>query len=739
MTFSDATDQRKNFIDQLRILCAVDFFKMAMYRVIRVSLKLIFAMASMVVMSSANCSDPGIPRHGSRTVWPSGRFSDGTIIIFSCNSFYNLTGAKKILCSKGRWSGKRPTCQPPGCPLPTPNFPNAHLKYQSLQNTKGSYVEYACNIGYTSNGRPTKILCDKDHESLGYFWNGNITCEKIRCGRPPRIAHGNVTTGPHSDGARTMATYYCFSGYKLLDYNRKQQPIFRMSCVDGSGGGVWQTQYLPKCVKTCPTSDVTIDHGEVKSNPFYEGSYNFTENMTAIFVCEDHYKLEGNQKPKCMESGLWSAKAPHCVLNVCEHLENITNGEITFNNSKAIATKAPIWTEASYKCRIMYRLIGNRTRQCRPGGHWSGQSNPVCEESKLTCRRLDLANGGYKPVIGEYRLNQQITPSCNSGYLLWGPPSLTCKDYSDDAADWLYLGCVKTNGNRELYCDNTQFPECVTPEEFEKNCRKVGGHATDVSKKGRQSMSCEMSALEEVPDVPGESQQPNRELDKMTIVIASTGSTLGALVVLLAALYCFRQRIRRIRRPSYRSRRYSDDDRIAFIAYAGDVHFILPSYDEAISQVERSPPSFESVVEGTQGSANRSTTDSNGNQNTNQSGNTESNHTTANTNRATEDDDLRTDQELARGQSIRIVSNPLANNGRDAICSSTTQNADHASSSESERRVGFSDEHTCLNACGKESSPNRPSEDIPSSSSEEDLTSNQTQPLLSNSRMGVRM
>ena len=31
-------------------------------------------------------------------------------------------------------------------------------------------------------------------------------------------------------------------------------------------------------------------------------------------------------------------------------------------------------------------------------------------------------------------------------------------------------------------------------------------------------------------------------------------------------------------------------------AYARDVHFILPSYDEAINQVDRSPPPFESVV-----------------------------------------------------------------------------------------------------------------------------------------------
>lgn len=101
----------------------------------------------------------------------------------------------------------------------------------------------------------------------------------------------------------------------------------------------------------------------------------------------------------------------------------------------------------------------------------------------------------------------------------------------------------------------------------------------------------------------------------MTIVVATAGSTLGALVVLLTALVCFRRfhRSRRFRHSAFRSRRYSDDDRIAIItAYTGDVHFILPSYDEAVSQAESlPPPPFESVVEGAQDTGNQTATVSN--------------------------------------------------------------------------------------------------------------------------------
>ncbi|XP_058954534.2 complement component receptor 1-like protein [Pocillopora verrucosa] len=708
---------------------------MEMYWVIKASLELIFVMASMVVMSSANCPDPGFLAHGSRFVFHPVRrpMDDGTTISFSCDPNYALRGAKKIMCIKGRWNGKKPICKASGCPLPPPPFPNANQKSQTPQNTIGSYVEYECNKGYTSEGRPTKILCDKDHDLQGYSWNGNITCEKIRCGPPPKIAHSNVTTSHNSDGTITYATYHCFSGYAILDFRDKLQPSFVMSCDEGQ---LWGKIKTPKCVKTCRTSDVKIDHG-ILSEPRYiteDEQKIFTENETATFSCERHYKLEGNSELKCMESGLWSDKAPRCVINICTSPGDIEHGRVTFDNHKADQTTSPIGTVARFRCNVGFKLVGNSTRQCQPGGHWSGQRTPICQKSMLKCEQRDLIDGEYQPKKANYFLHDKITPHCKPDYYLWGPPSLTCSDFADSAV-WLYPGCNKDVSTELFNCNETPEPECVTSTEFDKKCENVGGSATLISKKGRDSMICEK--LPEEPDVPDDSQRPNRELDKMTIVIASTGSTLGALVVLLAALYCFRQRIRRLRRPSYRSRRYSDDDRIAFIAYAGDVHFILPSYDEAMSQVERSPPPFESVVGGAQGSANRSTTDRNGNQSTNQSGNTGLNHTATSTNPATEGNDLRTAHELAQGQSIRVVSNPLAENVRDTICSSTTQNVDHVSSSESTRRIGFSDERACVNAPGEEPSPNRPSEDIPSCSSEEDLTSNQTQPLLPSSRSGV--
>ena len=64
-----------------------------------------------------------------------------------------------------------------GCPLPPPTFPYAHVTSNPVSNTKGSYVTYDCDLGYISDNRPTRLLCDKDPKTQGYKWNGNFTCQ----------------------------------------------------------------------------------------------------------------------------------------------------------------------------------------------------------------------------------------------------------------------------------------------------------------------------------------------------------------------------------------------------------------------------------------------------------------------------------------------------------------------------------------------------------------------------------
>ncbi|KAJ7374298.1 CUB and sushi domain-containing protein 3 [Desmophyllum pertusum] len=443
--------------------------------------------------------------------------------------------------------------------------------------------------------------------------------KEVRCGPPPapRTGHGNVSIS--SDGPTTYAIYYCYPGYVLMDFRLLIVEKFKNTC---DKSGTWPSRWTPACVKTCKSSDVEVDRGHIKSvSPFMIESGKpviYTQNVVVTFTCADRYRLQGNSRRTCLDSGDWSGRNPRCVLISCGNPGGITNGWMNSSD----ASKFPIWTTVTFNCSAGYRLVGPSSRQCQTNGQWTARHNPTCQ-------------------------NENPTTS-----------------------------------------------------------------------KPRES-----------------------DLNKMTIVVATAGSTLGALVVLLTALVCFRRfhRSRRFRHSSFRSRRYSDDDRIAIIAaYTGDVHFILPSYDEAINQVERLPPSFESVVEGEQNSGNQLAITSN-DSTASQAG---SNSAAGDTNSAEQINDSARIRELTpttEEQPIHIVSNPLADSARDTRAhapSETVQTADHIFSSVNERGVNISDESIDTDD-DDESSPNGPPESLPSSSSEEDLSSSQSQPLLGNGRRGV--
>ena len=60
------------------------------------------------VLFSANCKDPGIPKHGERK---GNSFDHGKTLNFSCNVGYTLVGDKIIDCREGIWSAQSPLCK----------------------------------------------------------------------------------------------------------------------------------------------------------------------------------------------------------------------------------------------------------------------------------------------------------------------------------------------------------------------------------------------------------------------------------------------------------------------------------------------------------------------------------------------------------------------------------------------------------------------------------------------------
>lgn len=615
-----------------------------------------------VKFASADCDDPGTPTHGSRKVSKigSGSFPVETIISFSCNDNYLLRGSKIIRClPKNKWYGKLPKCISQECTLPPPAFAHANVTSLPVPNKVGNSVEYACHHGYTAGNQSTSILCDKDPSLQGVKWTGNFTCKKKTCGPPPSTDHANLTF-ELVYGSTWQATYHCLPGFAFLGATNTETVYRRCSERDGE----WPS--APTCVKTCNSTEVQLQHGHVTSN----SRHIYKQGTKVTFGCNRLYSLKGSSRRFCLSTGLWDGTKARCVRSECEHPAKILHGSATSNSSTESAF--PLHTRVTYKCHEGFMLVGPKYRQCRPSGEWSGTGSTKCEKTNAKCGPPPkIEHGFYSSDKSSYKVNAVVSYSCLSGYYFMGQPRhrlLTCS-LSDGTPYW------------------TRFQpdyECLPLVVLEERCREQGqsvklgpGYAYCDSAPGEYSPTSKLTATE----------SRRGELDKMTIVVATAGSTLGALVIFLTASVCFRRfhRTRRFRRSAFRNRRCSDDDRLAIIAaYTGDVHFILPSYDEAIREAQnRPPPSFESVVpEGRNRNVNNQTSD---------------------------------DPENCAGLSASVESNPAA----DRQVESSRSTSDHLI-------------NIARNPLAESRSPptGGPSVNLPSSSSEEDLAPRETRPLL---------
>ncbi|XP_048586476.1 CUB and sushi domain-containing protein 3 [Nematostella vectensis] len=523
-----------------------------------VLLALCIVCSSAVKSAFGQCRDPGTPTHGQRSISPAGQepFPSGTLIRFTCDSNYQLSGARKIQCeSNGEWSSKMPSCHAQLCPPQAPKIPYSTLLTAftpGVTNQIGSILEYACNGGFTAHGTPT-YLCDKDG-----VWKGNFVCEVVKC--PPPFVPDNGNVSYTSRMFNSIAHYKCGAGFYL--YGRSNS-----SCTQQ---GTWTP--APRCLVICDEPG-DLEHGTIYTHPPPQMPY-VTELVMYTFLtfrCDPRYSLHGSEKRVCMPSGRWSVDQPICVVSSCGSPGDFSqNGQMTYSRSPPT-----IGTIVRFRCHHGYRLVGTQTRTCLPSGHWTSTRNPTCTE--IFCEEPDIQNGYHdnKEISGIYKHGTTINYQCNHKFYLWGNKSRQCSS-QNGVAFWTGVP-----------------PLCLTLVQFDKRCHEAGGKF--VMKTNTPDCIVEVTLP---PTLSSRTRINSNELDTLTIVTASAGSTLGALVILLSILIFVRRchRSRRYRNSTRRSF-YSEDDRLTLIAtYSGDVHFQLPSYDEAMSQVERAPPPFELVI-----------------------------------------------------------------------------------------------------------------------------------------------
>lgn len=137
----------------------------------------------------------------------------------------------------------------------------------------------------------------------------------------------------------------------------------------------------------------------------------------ANYKCHSGYSLSGNATRTCEVHGEWSGVVPQCKRVDCGFPGYLANGLIH-------GMKYSFGGTIEYSCNSGFLLVGEKNRTCLDTGLWSGKK-PVCQE--LLCPQPKVpANGQIMSVLDYFRPFDELKFSCNAGYRLDGPATVTC-------------------------------------------------------------------------------------------------------------------------------------------------------------------------------------------------------------------------------------------------------------------------------------------------------------------------
>lgn len=217
-----------------------------------------------------------------------------TLLIFSCNPGYRLSGSVARIClGGGRWSGSVAECTPIVCPTPP------HIQFgvrTGNQYTYGSVVSYRCYGGYYLVGSQ-ELRCLVD----GQWSSSAPTCQRQavqQCCLLDAVPFTNIISGQGSRHIGARVTYACLPGYTL-----RGGDAIRTCQSNGAWSGA-----PPRCEKlACP------DPGVVENAQRTVSDAQFSISSTVTYTCNAGYALAGASQLECSYSRSWSAPLPRCV------------------------------------------------------------------------------------------------------------------------------------------------------------------------------------------------------------------------------------------------------------------------------------------------------------------------------------------------------------------------------------------------------------------------------------------
>ncbi|KAK1327973.1 hypothetical protein QTO34_012395 [Cnephaeus nilssonii] len=376
----------------------------------------LFGNAVVTCLSGKKMWAPPVIDNGDITTYQRAVYAPGSSVEYQCQAYYVLEGNRRIMCLDGEWS-EPPKCLDLSCGSPLP-VQNAFIPNKKPRYRPGDTARYECRhpLGLFGNA---VVTC------LSGKWTDPPECKEStgKCGPPPVIDNGDITTYPRAVYASGSSVEYQCQAYYVLEGNR------RIMCHEGE----WSEP--PKCLDACVISEEAMREHNIEfkwshEKKLYSRTNDYTEFrcLRGIVKCHQHLHSEHN-----VEKGKWSIPLVILTLWVswargqaCD-LPEMANSHFVADRSK-YRLKHVI----SYYCKSFYLPTRGNTEKCTAIGWVLLQVVATFGISPLrlgiSCQVPQIEHGEPMSPKASYRENERLQYQCLPGYSYSGRAETVCTD-----------------------------------------------------------------------------------------------------------------------------------------------------------------------------------------------------------------------------------------------------------------------------------------------------------------------
>ncbi|KAK9711611.1 WAP-type (Whey Acidic Protein) 'four-disulfide core' [Popillia japonica] len=318
-------------------------------------------------------------------------FPSGAVLISRCKDIgkYAMIGPNKRRCMGGEWDGLKPSCfglnqendysmeKPPTILFRHQNGPIAQSNDGKLIVYPGTVLHMEC-LWMKRFGNPR--------------WNVSHDYRKYPEG---------WTADPGRDSQLE---------YRLSIYHASKDDSGVFTC-ETPARHTHSVEIIVKAVH-CPVvpqrRGLTVNTQSTKMNTQLK------------FICVNGNALIGAQEITCLPSGNWSAPFP-----VCESIECGEVGGILPSHLRVTIVSREVGGRAQFSCVPGFGIRGPHETICLTTGEWA-TPYPTCVE--VQCDNPGIPENGYIQGTGPFKAGDVVQFNCNTDYMMEGQPIVACQD-----------------------------------------------------------------------------------------------------------------------------------------------------------------------------------------------------------------------------------------------------------------------------------------------------------------------